>query len=300
MNLSLRKEILNLIESPELHQYLFEHPEKLNFKSYAEIIFGAPISIENKRTLTFRLNEEAKNDKDRQSIENIRTILADAEFSLINIYKSQLVYAVSLIGYDENKIETCIDGPYYSSSWSDAQKAIRMYRSKYLNEDDWKSRYWRIEQYSLNEEKNEFGFCRKEPYVYFADISGNAQYFECNYNYLPMSGREYWNKISENVFHELKLPVPFKPGDILRIDCRPYSPEPAYCLVTEIGNDYISIQCLYPGKDGKIEQGDLKQGQYLTNSYNPVHNISPLYRARVYNGELPKNCDFMIQLSKNL
>ena len=45
MNDELKKEILSLLESPELREYLMAPPEKLNCMQYAEIICGAPVSL---------------------------------------------------------------------------------------------------------------------------------------------------------------------------------------------------------------------------------------------------------------
>lgn len=40
MNHELKKEILSLLKSLELREYLITHPEKLNCATYAEIICG--------------------------------------------------------------------------------------------------------------------------------------------------------------------------------------------------------------------------------------------------------------------
>ena len=58
MNDELKKEILSLLESPELREYLMAPPEKLNCTQYAEIICGAPVSLYRKRELLLRLNRE--------------------------------------------------------------------------------------------------------------------------------------------------------------------------------------------------------------------------------------------------
>uniref|UniRef100_UPI003FEFAD02 hypothetical protein n=1 Tax=Candidatus Fimenecus sp. TaxID=3022888 RepID=UPI003FEFAD02 len=43
MNDEPKNEILSLLESPELREYLMTPPEKLNCTQYAEIICGAPL-----------------------------------------------------------------------------------------------------------------------------------------------------------------------------------------------------------------------------------------------------------------
>lgn len=66
MNDKLKKEILSLLESPELREYLITPPEKLRCTQYAEIICGAPVSLYRKRVLLLRLkaetSEETMND----------------------------------------------------------------------------------------------------------------------------------------------------------------------------------------------------------------------------------------------
>lgn len=43
MTIGLKREILDLIESPELYAYLMEHTERLKLKDYVSIIAGAPV-----------------------------------------------------------------------------------------------------------------------------------------------------------------------------------------------------------------------------------------------------------------
>ncbi len=56
----LREEILNLLESPELLEYLLSNPEKLCGFDYANIIAGAPIGLFEKRALLEKLKNSAK------------------------------------------------------------------------------------------------------------------------------------------------------------------------------------------------------------------------------------------------
>lgn len=53
--LTLREEILNLLESPELLEYLLSNPERLCEFDYANIIAGAPIGLAEKRALLEKL-----------------------------------------------------------------------------------------------------------------------------------------------------------------------------------------------------------------------------------------------------
>ena len=88
----------------------------------------------------------------------------------------------------------------------------------------------------------------------------------------------------EEQFHlypNLNLPVPYQPGDILFIDCRPYAPGAFYCLLKEVGDDCCGIQCEYVDEKGKVETGALKHGDYFYNHREVYQYLSPLYRIKI-------------------
>lgn len=58
MDHECKEEILSLLESPELREYLLAPPEKLCCAQYAEIICGAPVSLYRKRALLLRMKAE--------------------------------------------------------------------------------------------------------------------------------------------------------------------------------------------------------------------------------------------------
>ena len=60
---------------------------------------------------------------------------------------------------------------------------------------------------------------------------------------------------------------------------------------------YCGIWCLFPNRDGDIGQGALKHGHYHEYDFFP-QVLSPLYRAQVFNGELPRNYQFTKGLSE--
>ena len=96
------------------------------------------------------------------------------------------------------------------------------------------------------------------------------------------------------------LPVPYQPGDILEIDCRPYAPGPAYCVIAEVGDDCCGVQCFYREDIFRIEHGALKYGHYFSGYPACSQFLSPLYRAKVYHGKLPWFCEFMERLAEKL
>lgn len=80
MNDELKKEILSLLESPELWEYLMAPPEKLHCAQYAEIICGAPISLYRKWELLLRLKVEAS-EKEMNDVVGMLSALDTAQKS---------------------------------------------------------------------------------------------------------------------------------------------------------------------------------------------------------------------------
>lgn len=102
--------------------------------------------------------------------------------------------------------------------------------------------------------------------------------------------------------NNLILPTPYKPVDILRIDCRPYIPLPFYCLLIQVRSGSCGLWCLFPNLNGSIGQEALLNGHYYAMEYhfNWWAICAPLYRAEVFTGELPENCSFMQRLSEKI
>ena len=95
--------------------------------------------------------------------------------------------------------------------------------------------------------------------------------------------------------------MPWQPGDILRIDGRPYRPGNAYCVLLEVGDDCCGVQCAFPNEDGAIGHGALKHGHCCDRLHRlSVFGVSPLYSAELHQGELPDNCAFMKKASNLL
>lgn len=100
----------------------------------------------------------------------------------------------------------------------------------------------------------------------------------------------------------LNLPVPFNPGDILTVDCRPFAP-PVHAVLLEKGDnvDCCCLQILYRDiYTGKWTTCALKHGLMLEavedGGYQPFS--SPLYRLERFEGPLPKNESHMSRVSK--
>lgn len=302
--MTLREEILCLLDSVELQQYLLTHPDKLQVRDYADLVAGAPVSLVQKKELLERLLDETEWEKDTDGHDQCSCYLRCLEDALKGIEggkRKRGILAVSLRAASDGQCgDNLVDGFYFAPSMGAAQKAIRAYRLENDDDDwDWEHLYWKIEQYSPGSLPEYDGFWQTEC-IYIANSSGEIQYF-LDDRYRKKTTAYAW---AAKAFGEdsvsLNLPVSYRPGDILEIDCSPYAFGPRYCILTEVGDDCCGIQCLYPGKDGKIGRGALKHGHFFSDAYKGATYLSPLYRARIYTGELPAECKFMEKLSDKL
>lgn len=282
--------ILDLLSrSPELYGYLTSHRKKLGVHDYADIVTAAPIGIEKKRELLAELRDDMVGDEHRyvkcytDRIDAARMTLKNADLLSVKLY-----------GCDCDTGDTdMLDGPYLASSIKNAKKAIQNYREEYdLSESG--STYWQISAYSFNGEVEYSGFML-DNCTFTAGPDGEIMYFNnmrCNRNKRDTAYVDF------SCTAMLELPVPYKPGDILRIDCRPFIRDIRYCLVTELIFPDI-VECAYPGKDGSICLGNLLHGFFFDRSIFD-RCASALYCTGIYTGELPGEYGFMKELSAKL
>lgn len=282
MTIELKQEILDLIESPELHVYLMEHAERLKLRDYVSIIAGAPVDLKRKQGLLYKLR--AISDIKQQHMDYLKLCCECMDQAVRYLtMESEKIFLIQLMGYDDDNKSDIMDGPYIMTSFEDMKKAVQEY---YWNDPDpiWETLYWRVELYfsGKNEIKeNEF---LSPMYTYIMNKGGEIQYFiheKLSLNYL----NGFLGSMAERQFHsvcpDLNLSVPYQPGDVLFIDCRPYAPGAFYCRLKEVGDDCCGIQCEYVNPKGEVETGALKHGDYFFNHREVYQYLSPLYKARI-------------------
>ena len=121
-------------------------------------------------------------------------------------------------------------------------------------------------------------YLSSEGLIWFADIN---DHFDERLKQLADDGRDL-----DDLNHELSwLTVPYVPGDIVTIDCRP-THEISHAVIAEIhegGQDCCGIQVIYMTKGGELEQTalkhDINRGHYTL--------FTCMYRLEKYTGELP-------------
>lgn len=91
----------------------------------------------------------------------------------------------------------------------------------------------------------------------------------------------------------LDLPIPFKAGDIVYVDCLPFV-EPKPVVLLEVNNwDCCGVQVLYRDYDSLWRTGALKHGE-CWDRYRPP--LSPLYRLAEFKGELSEEEQIMTEV----
>lgn len=122
----------------------------------------------------------------------------------------------------------------------------------------------------------------KDRACFFEKLEGTRE----PYLFLPESRR-----YAEDGQH-LNLPVPFRAGDIVCVDCRPFQPErPAVLLEVGDNTDCCCVQALCRGQNGTWTIGALKHGNLFSNA---TCFLSPLYRLEVCPKPLPES-DCLLQ-----
>lgn len=276
--MTAREEILALLSgSPELHQYLLTHPEKLRTADYADIAAGAPIRLTQKlRLLLNLLLSRPKSEEDSTLLKRYTACLNAA--ILAQDSRKPGIFSAELWSGSE-----LLDGPYHAFSAEAIQQGISDYRTE--SDGDPSGLRWKIERYCRAADTKDAGFVCPE-YTYFAAWNGEIHYF------LHNTGAKESRSRIEDAFGaasvHLNLPSPYRPGDILKIGGPPYTSAPRYCMLTEVGDDCCGIQCIYPDKDGQIGHGALKHGHYFSGYADEGQLLSPLYCTKVYPGVLPE------------
>lgn len=290
----MHEEIINLIESPELREHLLRNPQLLSGDHYAQIIGGAPIEISRKREMLSRLIAAERNSSDDTFYWYDPAIcidyIDDCLDTLAAVDGNKKTLLISEISFIDSEVGSAIThGPFPVASWQAALAAMKTYADKWTGMTDLSSSYWMIELFNLANDPScshpYDGFLQPD-YTYYANVSGEIQYIcreeegECGEALDCIVGGIFgpWFKGAY-----ADLPTPYKKGDILEIDCRPWAPGPCYCLVAN-----SKLDCLYLGVDSQVACGSIPYGSCFAGWAHTNLMLSPVFRAKKVTGPLPE------------
>lgn len=271
----IKEEIIgNLIKDKAFAEYLI----KSNLSEYdmAKLVCHAPISLFEKQSLYKKLleekNGESGNVGDRFSYENYLRIVTRATDDL-NLPKDGTFLLVGHSfdnGYDE-RFECA---PFRS------YRAVQKYLNEVFPGGGEENIWYTLEKWLPESEETlglrevcEFAFIGKEPCFY-----KNLRYFYDE----KFRKRDRRQLLPENDFslfssgNELNLPTPFRSGDILHIDCRPFALETKVTVTDNRSEfDCCNPQCEYTGENGEKKYGALKHSHIYKEDV--IESVSPLY-----------------------
>lgn len=247
------------IPSAEMRKYLAT--QELSDRWISNIILGAPVPLTTK--LKYASGKDYNEVK--QAIDEL------------NLNSNELFYLIDN-WYDDDIFDEsgCGNAPF-----SSLEKVIEHIREE------------------IDECGEDLGDCWYTLEKWVLDENGN---YICTYRYILLGdevcffGREEFLENGLTRVHDyrffystdLNLPVPFKVGDVVTIDCRPFAPV-RQVKITETGDnhDCSSLQAeFYDNKEKKYKTGAVKHCFIFDNGYRP--NLSPLYRIETYNNKEKK------------
>lgn len=133
-------------------------------------------------------------------------------------------------------------------------------------------------------------------------LNGEGQYV-CPYTYTVADGEVlFYNKGNEGYLFDqstnLNLPIPFHPGDLVRLDCAPFAFR-ANAVILEVGDncDCCCVQAMFREENGNWSVGALKHSHVFPGHYRPL--LSPLYRlSRIQREELAEDEKILEEISQ--
>lgn len=289
--------VLSCIKSQELR----DHMRKYLYWP-APIIAGSLKTLGEKRTMLEQLRKEISPEL-TEDIDSHLAQLNSALDMLDNVERDRGILLLYVMFYNEEEHDAdALDGPFPIASWGAAQTLMKRYIEEYPD-DDWSESYWKINLYT-SEDLHEHQTA--QPSLSFAATKDGELIFLRdlrNHRTRKSHVESVWRNDSRR-FCANNEPIytPWVPGDILKIDGRPFDHGPRFAIVLE--NDYEhtlrgQIWCAGPSRDHGVKEGSLSSGTFSDSLLDPFIP-SALYTAERYTGDLLDDCAFMLELSQKL
>ena len=177
---------------------------------------------------------------------------------------------------------------------------------QYVDDDpdeDWSESFWQIKLYTAEDLHDRPR--AQASLIFAATMTGDLAFLSDRRNQrTPHQSIDHllWNNSKHFCANGEVFYTPWSPGDIIKIDSRPFDHGPRFAIVLE--DDYDSsfksqVWCAYPSKIYGVEEGNLRLRDF-TDGFLDDFTPSALYTAERYIGDLPDDCSFMLELSKKL
>lgn len=274
------KESLKFIESEEMRDYLRENTGLLNSWDCTRIVTFAPAPIERKIPVLDLIAEQSGYDG---NFYNPAKIAAECRTALAERYDNPPGTIFWLRAWSRHE-EYFYYGDIFFTDF-DAAVCYLKEQQKELDDPNTACCFSHsIEKYIPGENGAMKEYCE-----WMLDRSGEIWYFDYGSAIGSKFAPKGWDALWDYGGDSLYLPVPFKPGDIILADCRPFAKE-RHVLITDVGDnhDCCSVQCLYLLPNGKLNIAAFKHNGFFWGTEENSH-ISGLYRASLWHGELSED-----------
>lgn len=223
--------VLSCIKSQELRNHMRKY-----LYWPAPIIAGSLKTLNEKRTMLERLRKEVS----PELVEDIDSHLAQLNSALDmlhNIERDRGILLLYVMVYNEEERDAdALDGPFPTASWEASKALMKRYIEEYP-EDDWSESYWKIDLYTpedLHEHQTAqsslaFAATKDGELIFLRDLRNNRT----RKSYVESAWRNDSRRFCAN---NEPIYTPWVPGDILKIDGRPFDHGPRFAIVLE--NDY--------------------------------------------------------------
>jgi len=266
------------VPSWQMREFLCLPDNKLSPSELANVIIGSPeITIDEKHKLLCSLANETGDKEISESAGDFKAAIDNLTCA------PDELFTVDDPRYDED-IKEVKYGEYCNQPCADYDKVIGYIDWNYNYEEyDSDSNTWYEIKKWVPDENGRFINTYIYYYLYGIGICWFAACREYEdegpYSYLPE--QKYSSACTD-----LNIVTPFRAGDIVRIDCRPFAP-PVNALILYAGPDWdcCSLLALYRDDKGRYRTGAVKHTDMWLHLRGD-NMISALYRIETYDGEL--------------
>ena len=271
--------ILECFESEEMKDHLLAHPEVLSARKLSDIIAGALLPLSKKAELIKAVDNAAYLDI-KEALDALD--LKPGQFFIFSLEGTEI-----RDGHAEPDSE-CV-GPctnlekirsYFRRNYHKLPEGENLWEHR-LDTDWWVS----LELYEPKEGGEFFN-----SYTYYM-IADEICFFDKS---LSMRDDDFYSESDSHYSWEgvnLNISIPFKPGDIVTIDGRPFC-DVKHVVLIDVGGDCCGVQAIYKGADGQWGIGAVKHGMVYDGYTHPM--LSPLYRLEKYDGKI-KGDDYFLE-----
>lgn len=268
--------INEFVKSPEMRGYYKNNP--LTELELIDLIINAPKSLEKKKEALSQLLLKCA-DKDEAALLFGYILEIQDALDALAARPGEVFNLIECWYDNETLCEKESTGTLFASF-----EAALTYLRKLMAEEEWKddTTCWTIIEKWIPAESGQME--KTYEYILIKDAIVDFRNNDTDTNVL-VGGVPLRISSRNPLDVHLNLPIPFKPGDIVALDCRPFAPvKPA--LLLEVSDDCCGVQMLYE-HDGMLnmdvyDTAALKHGHGYKDAWEHeyLHPLSYLYKLR--------------------